>query len=259
MPKGQGKQQTDAEFKAMASLAEVMHGSKLTKGEVSTEEAPSQPLDGEHHHGERFAIYFEVDKRQGLVPTPAHRSVPAYIWTNEIIRDHVSWDIPEMTQLVVPSLSSCLSFKGKRLLGEGYMGDLALEIVTRLEGHWLWASTEVMITACPITLMEAWHILVKARDFIQKQRIQKLTSPKLPVLSAVQNNKETALKTKEPEPQCWKVHQSDKYWARNLEQGYAQHTHTQWVIDEWLQSVTHPSLLDTPYSSAEDTKDGPYE
>ena len=55
------------------------------------------------------------------------------------------------------------------------------------------------------------------------------------------------------------MHQSDKYWARNLEQGYAQHTHTQWVIDEWLQSVMHPSLLDTPYSSGEDTEDGPYE
>ena len=82
------------------------------------------------------------------------------------------------------------------------MGDQALEIVTRLKGHLLWTSTEAMITACRITLMEVWHILVKAMDFIQKQRIQKLTSPKLPVLSAVQKNKETTLKTKELEPQC---------------------------------------------------------
>ena len=79
MPKGQGKQQTDAEFKAMASLADVMQCSKLTKGEVSTEEAPSQPSDGEHHHGKRFAIYFEVEKQHGLVPTPKDRSTPAYV------------------------------------------------------------------------------------------------------------------------------------------------------------------------------------
>ena len=83
-----------------------------------------------------------------------------------------------MTQLVVLSPSGCLAFKGKRLLGEGYTGDQALEIIARLEGHWLWAGTEVMITACPIMLMEARHILVKVRDFIRKQRIQKLTSPK---------------------------------------------------------------------------------
>ena len=69
MPKGQGatsklpgKQETDAELKALTSLAEAMEHSKLTKGEVSTEEAHSQPSDGEHRHGERFAIYFEVKK-----------------------------------------------------------------------------------------------------------------------------------------------------------------------------------------------------
>ena len=71
-----------------------------------------------------------------------------------------------MTQLVMLNPSGCVAFKGKRSLGEGYTGDQALEIVGWLEGHWLWASTEVTITACPITLMEAWHVLVKAKDFI---------------------------------------------------------------------------------------------
>ena len=135
--KSPGKQEMDAELKALTSLAKAMEYSKLTKGEVSTEEAHSQLSDGEHRCGDRFAIYFEVGKRQGLVPTPADRLVPAYIWTNEIIRDHVSRDIPEMMQLVVLSPSGCLAFKGKRLLGEGYTGDQALEIVARLEGHQL--------------------------------------------------------------------------------------------------------------------------
>ena len=69
MPKGQGatgklpgKQEADVELKALTSLAEVMEHNKLTKGEVSTEEAHSQPSDGEHRHGERFTIYFEVEK-----------------------------------------------------------------------------------------------------------------------------------------------------------------------------------------------------
>ena len=69
MPKGQGapgkspgKQEMDVEYKAMASLAEAMECSKLTKGEVITEETPSQPSDGEHCNGERFVIYFEVEK-----------------------------------------------------------------------------------------------------------------------------------------------------------------------------------------------------
>ena len=101
---------------------------------------------------------------------------------------------------------------------------------------------------CPITLMEACHILVKARDFIRKQRIQKLTNPKPTTLSAVPKMKEKAAKTKEPEPWHRKVCRADKYWAKKLEQGYAQHTHSQRVIDEWLESLTHPPLLNTPYS-----------
>ena len=193
------------ELKALTSLAEAMEHNKLTKGEVSTEEAHSQPSDGEHRHGERFTIYFEVEKRQGLVPTPADRSVPAYVWTDEIIRDQVSRDIPEMTQLVVLSPSGCLAFKGKRSLGEGYTGDQALEIIARLEGHWLWAGTKVTIMACPIMLVEARHVLVKARDFIRKQRIQKLTSPKPTTLSAVPKMKEKTSKAKEPEPRHGKV------------------------------------------------------
>ena len=69
MPKGQGatgklpgKQETDAEYKAMANLAEAMECSKLTKGEVSTEETPSKLSDAEHHSDERFTIDFEVEK-----------------------------------------------------------------------------------------------------------------------------------------------------------------------------------------------------
>ena len=60
--KSPGKREADAELKTLTSLIEAMECSKLTKGEVSTEEAHSQPLDGEHRHGKRFAIYFEVEK-----------------------------------------------------------------------------------------------------------------------------------------------------------------------------------------------------
>ena len=70
-----------------------------------------------------------------------------------------------MTQLVVLSPSGCLAFKGKRSLEEGYMGDQALEIIARLEGHWLWTSTEVTITACLIMLMEAQNIIWPGTSF----------------------------------------------------------------------------------------------
>ena len=92
---------------------------------------------------------------------------------------------------------------------------------------------------------------MKTRDFIQKQRIQKLTSPKLTVPSAVPKKKEKAPKTKEPESRHGKVCWADKYEDRKFEQGYAQYTHAQRIIDKQLESLTHPPLLDAPYSSGE--------
>ena len=58
---------------------------------------------------------------------------------------------------------------------------------------------------------------------------------------------------------AWEGVPSWQVLGRELEQGYAQHTHAQRVIDEWLESLTHPPFLDTPYSSGEDTDEGLYE
>ena len=63
-------------------------------------------------------------------------------------------------------------------MGEGYTGEQAHEIVGRVAGEWMWAGTEAFIAAYVVTLGEARHILVKAREFIRGQRIQKLMTPK---------------------------------------------------------------------------------
>ena len=63
--------------------------------------------------------------------------------------------------------------------------------------------------------------------------------------------------TKSPKPWYGKVHQADKYWAKQLEKGYGQHTHMQQLIDERLESLMHPSVLNPPYSSGGDTDNEP--
>ena len=46
------------------------------------------------------------------------------------------------------------------------------------------------------------------------------------------------------------------YWARKLESGHTQHA--QRLIDERLEALTHPPLVDVPYSSGLDSDDSPY-
>ena len=177
-----------------------------------------------------------------------------------MIKDHLSRDIPEMTQLVILSPTACMAFKGRRSVGEGYIGEEANQIVGRVTRARLWAGTEAMICAYAVTLGEARHILVKAREFIRTQRIQKLTTPKtipMPTAKPVPKQPSKPSVGREAEHRRSKVKRADKYWAKKLESGHTQHT--QRLIDERLEELTHPPLIDPPYSSGTDSADELYE
>ena len=53
--KSPGKQEVDAETRAVTSLAEAMERHKLADENAGG--ARPTPVDAEHHHGEQFAIY----------------------------------------------------------------------------------------------------------------------------------------------------------------------------------------------------------
>ena len=145
-------------------------------------------------------------------------------------------------------------------MGEGYTGEQANQIVGRVAGARLWAGTEALIAAYAVTLGEARHILVKARDFIRTQRLQKLTALKptlMPTAKTVPKQPSKTVIGKEAEHRRSKIKRADKYWAKKLEVGHTQHT--QRLIDERLEVLTHPPLIDPPYSSGMDSADEPYE
>ena len=53
------------------------------------------------------------------------------------------------------------------------------------------------------------------------------------------------------------MRRADKYWAKKLETGHTQHT--QQLIDERLEALTHPPPIDPPYPSRLESNDDPYE
>ena len=132
-------------------------------------------------------------------------------------------------------------------MGEGYTGEETNQIVGRVAGARLWAGTEAMICAYAVTLGEARHILVKAREFIRMQRLQKLTAPKtipMPTAKLVPKQPSKPFVGKEAEHRRSKVKRADKYWAKKLEAGHTQHT--QCLIDERLEELTHPASYRPP-------------
>ena len=144
-------------------------------------------------------------------------------------------------------------------MGEGYTEEQAHEIVGRVSGARTWAGTDALVAAYVVTLGEACHILVKAREFIRRQKLQKLTTPKSvgEARSAPPKKLEKPVVGKEAEHRRSKVRRADKYWARKLEAGHTQHT--QRLIDERLEALTHPPLMDPPYASGLTSDDDPYE
>ena len=118
---------------------------------------------------------------------------------------------------------------------------------------------DAFVAAYMVTLGEARHILVKARDFIKRQTLQKLTAPKSTsgVPSAPPKKLEKVAVGQMAEHRRSKVKRANKYWAKKLEARQSQHT--QWIINERLEALTHPPLIDPPYASGMESDDEPYE
>ena len=250
--KSPGKQEVDAETRVVTSLAEAMERHRLAD-EKAGGTCPTPP-DAECHRGERFAIYVEVERHRGLDTVVVDKAVPTYTWTEPIIRDHLERHIPEMTQMIVLSTTAVIFFKGRRSVGEGYTVEEAHQIIDRVAGAQSRAGTDAWVAAYAVTLGEARHLLVKAREFVRCRTIQKALAPKSPPTPTERERKPIVSEAREHRRK--KVRRADVYWARKLESGHAQHA--QRLIDERLEALMHPPLVDVSYSSRLDSDDGPY-
>ena len=85
-----------------------------------------------------------------------------------------------MTQMIVLSTTAMIFFKGRQSVGEGYTGEEAHQIIDRVAGARSWAGTDALVATYAVTLREARQLLVKAREFVRCQTIQKVLAPKLP-------------------------------------------------------------------------------
>ena len=247
-----GKQEVDAETRAVTSLAEAMERHKLADENAGG--ARPTPPDAERHCGERFAIYVEVERHRGFDTVVADKAVPTYTWTEPIIRDHLERHISEMTQMIMLSTTAVIFFKGRWSVGEGYTGEEAHQIIDRVAGAQSWAGTDALVAACAVTLREACQLLVKAREFVRRQTIQKVLALKSPPTPTEWERKPVIGEAREHKHK--KVRRADVYWARKLESGHT--LHAQRLIDERLEAFTHPLLVDVPYSSGLDSDDDPY-
>ncbi|MCG8621540.1 MAG: hypothetical protein MJE68_06010 [Proteobacteria bacterium] len=148
---------------------------------------------------------------------------------------------------------ACLLFKGRRSVGEGLKKQQAEEAAEHLGCRQDWAGKDVEVHAVPVTLTEAKHTLVKARDFVRKQTRQKLSAAK-----GVPAEKMTTSKANTARGRGM-VKRADKYFAKQLAEhqvGLGDEARTKSIADRRIEKLLCP--LQTLSSGAE-TDDDPYE
>ena len=178
----------------------------------------------------------------------------SYAWTEEIIRDHLERDIPDIKEIIVISPTACLIFKGWCGAKEGFVNDDIPEILDRISGGRTWAGKDAVVMAVAVTLAESRHILAWARDFICSHRLPRLTAPKgLPTTKS-------GCPPPQPDTLAWsqgKVRRADKYFAKLLAKGTLHQA--QQKGDEWVACLLHPQLIPSLPTSEGETEDDPYE
>ena len=228
------------------------------KGRSKSQQA-DHSSEGECLRGERYAIYVEVERdRRRDRPVLIDRTVPAYAWTEEIIKDHVERCLPDLTDVIILSPMACLLFRGRRSVGEGLKREQAEETAEQLGCCRCWAGKDVEIHAVPVTLTDAKHTLVKARDFVRKQTRQKLSAAK-----GVPAEKLTASEAVTARGRGM-VKRADKYFAKTLAErqvGLGEEAHTKAKADRRIEKLLRPLRTlsgvsesdEEPYESAVET------
>ena len=166
----------DGEARALASVAEALeaHNKLATKRKSS---AGATLSDGECCRGEKYTLYMEVERDVGIGRPVADRALPSYVWNEELIRDHMDWVIEDISDITILSPTACLIFRGQRSAKEGFGTEELQQIIERINGQYIWGGKNAVVVGIAVTLAESWHILVKARNFIRTQKLQKMTMP----------------------------------------------------------------------------------
>ena len=107
---------------ALASVTDALEESKRSAADRDASTGPS-PSDGECCWGEKFALYIEVEKNQGLTWVLADKAVPCYAWTKDMMRDHLDWDIKDISDIAMLSSIACLIFRGQHMAKEGFTAE----------------------------------------------------------------------------------------------------------------------------------------
>ena len=79
----------------------------------------------------------------------AYKVVPTYVWTEDIIRDHLDWDIKDISDIAGLSPIACLIFRGQCTAKGGFTAEDVREIIDKINGGCTRTGKDLVITTWP--------------------------------------------------------------------------------------------------------------
>ena len=101
--------------------------------------------------------------------------LPHYAWNETVIKDMLSVDIQEISDVIVLSPVKCMVYSGQRSRGQGFTQTEAMEIARQIhDSHTMWIGRRMQMRCILRTLRDAKVDLKAAKDYIRECTYGKL-------------------------------------------------------------------------------------
>ena len=116
--------------------------------DTSRESSPQRSPPDQNHKRDCYALLFGVQVTD--VDRAGSHMLPHYAWNETIIKDILSAEVQEITDIVVLSPVECMVFSGQHSRGQGFTQTEATEIARQLhDSNTVWIGRHVCGCAAP--------------------------------------------------------------------------------------------------------------
>ena len=135
--------------------------------DTSREPSPQRSPPDNTRKRDWYALLFGVQLTD--VDRAGSHMLPHYAWNDTVIKDILSVDIQEISDVVVLSPVECMVYSRQRSGGQGFTQAEVIEIARQIhDSHTMWIGRRVRMHCIPRTLRDAKVDLKAAKDYIRE-------------------------------------------------------------------------------------------
>ena len=135
--------------------------------DTSRESSPQRSPPDNTRKRDRYALLFGIQLTD--VDRAGSHMLPHYVWNETVIKDMLSVDIQEISDVIILSPVECMVYSGQHSRGQGFTQAEATEIARQIhDSHTMWIGCRVRMRCVLRTLRDTKVDLKAAKDYIRE-------------------------------------------------------------------------------------------